>query len=259
MSPRTILFPSVRQEPTLVALEGAPLPTTTGNHERPPFLLQLTSAALMNADNHSRYSRTSSPADRPDPAAATGTCLSLVSLWCGQLARVHWSGKEQEILLTTFISLLFYNPSYPILFFPAPRSWTQESGQRSSAWAEDLRLTTSSWQRTWILVLVGPNSSPPLEAREKSRTPGYLQVAGDICKATPFFLFLFHTLRPLLSPFLLFQPGLFSSLWIPKVFAYSVCQYLGLKFWVFVRDFLRGYALSSSSFVLSVWGEIIMC
>ena len=120
MSPRTILFASVREEPTLVALEGAPLPTTTVNHERIPFLLQLTSAALMNADNHSGYSRTSSPADRPDPAAATGTCLSLVSLWCGQLARVHWSGKVQEILLTTFISLLFSTPPILSYFFFLP-------------------------------------------------------------------------------------------------------------------------------------------
>ena len=30
--------------------------------------------------------------------------------------------------------------------------------------------------------------------------PSYLQVAGDVCKATPFFLFLSPTLRPLFSP-----------------------------------------------------------
>ena len=32
-------FRSVRQEPALGALEGAPLPTTTGNHERTPIFI----------------------------------------------------------------------------------------------------------------------------------------------------------------------------------------------------------------------------
>ena len=38
--------------------------------------------------DHSGYSGASLPANGPDPAAATGTLLSLVSSWRGQLARV---------------------------------------------------------------------------------------------------------------------------------------------------------------------------
>ena len=213
MSPQTILFPSVRQEPTLVALEGGPLPTTTGNHEGTPFLLQLTSAALMRSDNHSGYSRTSSPANGPDRLAATGTCLSLVSSWCGRLSRVHWSGKEQEILLTTFISPLFSTPPILSYFFlsPGPGHRNLVTGPQPELRIGDLSPPLGRELEFWFwlgqvpVLLWRPGKSPV--------TPGYLQAAGDIRKATPFFLFLSSTQTSFLSPFLLFQPGLFSSLW----------------------------------------------
>ena len=66
------------------------------------------------------------------------------------------TGKEQETLLTSLpLPLSFLSLTIPILpYFSSPLSWMQESGQRASAWAEDWRLITSSWQRTWILILV---------------------------------------------------------------------------------------------------------
>ena len=58
----------------------------------------------------------------PDPAAATGTLLSLVSSWHGRQVRVPWPGKEQETLLTSFsflLSFLFLTlPVLPFFFFP---------------------------------------------------------------------------------------------------------------------------------------------
>ena len=76
----------------------------------------------------------------------------------------------------------------------------QKSGQWASAWAEDWRLFTSSWQRTRILAL-GLSSSPPFSGGpgKSPVMPGYLQVAGDVCKATPFLFFLSSTFRPLFS------------------------------------------------------------
>ena len=106
--------------------------------------------------DHSGYSGASLPANGPDPAATTGTFLSLVFSWCRQLARVPWPGKEQEPLLISlpfplsFLSLTL--PIFPHFVFLVPRSWTQVSCRRASAWAEDWRLITSSWQRTQILV-----------------------------------------------------------------------------------------------------------
>ena len=51
------------------------------------------------------------------------------------------------------------------------------------------------------MVLAGPSSSPPFSGGpgKSPIMPGYLQVAGDVCKATPFFLFLSPALRPLVS------------------------------------------------------------
>lgn len=57
--------------------------------------------------DHSRYLRTSSPADGPDPVATTGTLWSLVFSLHGWLARVPPPGKGQEIF-------------WP---FPLPFSW----------------------------------------------------------------------------------------------------------------------------------------
>ena len=79
--------------------------------------------------------------------------------------------KEQTLLASLPFPLL--NLSYPPLFFLVPRSWTQESGQRASVWAEDWRLITCSWQRTRILVLISGRAEiqPSLlwRPREKSR------------------------------------------------------------------------------------------
>ena len=66
------------------------------------------------------------------------------------------TGKEQETLSNSLpFPLSFLSLTLPILpfFFLVFWSCTQESGQRASAWAEDWRLITSSWQRTRILVL----------------------------------------------------------------------------------------------------------
>ena len=60
----------------------------------------------------------------PDPAAATGTLLSLVSYWRGRLVRVPWPGKIQETLLTSLsflLSFLFLTlPVLPFFFFSSP-------------------------------------------------------------------------------------------------------------------------------------------
>ena len=60
----------------------------------------------------------------PDPAAATGTLLSLVSYWRGRLVRVPWPGKIQETLLTSLsflLSFLFLTlPVLPFFFFHLP-------------------------------------------------------------------------------------------------------------------------------------------
>ena len=161
--------------------------------------------------DHSRYSGTSLPADGPDTATAAGTLLSLVPSWSRQLARMPWLGKEQEILLTSLpSSLSFFSLTLPIFpLFLVPQSWTQESGQRASAWAEDWRLITSSWQRTRILVLfwflLGPSSSPPFSGGLKFHNAWVLQLAGDACN-TPFaplsclllpLLLIYHPFLPL--------------------------------------------------------------
>ena len=72
------------------------------------------------------------------------------------------TGKEQETLLTSLpFPLSFLSLTLPILpRFSSPPVldagiWSKGlSGRRASAWAEDWRLITSSWQRTQILVLV---------------------------------------------------------------------------------------------------------
>ena len=74
-------FPSVRQEPGFGPWKGS------------AFLQQMATLAgtLLHWDwhpDHSGYAGASLPANGPDPAASTGTLLSLVSSWRGQLARV---------------------------------------------------------------------------------------------------------------------------------------------------------------------------
>ena len=76
--------------------------------------------------------------------------------------------------------------------------------------------------------------------------------------STPFLFFLSSTLDlfSLSMPSLSTWP-LFLSLKTQGISVYYVFRYSGLKFWVFIRDFLRGYALSSPSIVLSVLREVI--
>ena len=61
--------------------------------------------------DHSGYSGASLPAHGPDPAATTGTLLSLVSSWRGQLARVPWLVRNKRLYWPLSLSSLF--PPFP--------------------------------------------------------------------------------------------------------------------------------------------------
>ena len=97
-------------------------------------------------------------------------------------------------LLSPSLSLSSFQPllSYP--FFLLSWSWMQESCGRASVWSEGQSLITSCGQRTRILVLVQYlvsdraefPSSLPRSPGKSPITPGCLQVARDICKATLF-------------------------------------------------------------------------
>ena len=95
--------PSVRQEPSFGPWKGS------------AFLQQMATLAgtLLCWDwhpDHSGYSGVSLPANGPDPAAATGTLLSLVSPWCGQLARVPRPVRNKRLYWPLSLSL---SPSSP--------------------------------------------------------------------------------------------------------------------------------------------------
>ena len=107
-------FLSVRQEPSFGPWKGS------------PFLQQMATLAgtLLCWDwhpDHSGYSGASLPANGPDPAAATGILLSLVSSWCGQLARVPGPVRSKRLYWLLFEALpsLFplLNPSCSSPFF----------------------------------------------------------------------------------------------------------------------------------------------
>ena len=91
-----------------------------------PFLLLM--GTLLRWDwhpDHSGYSEASLPANGPDPAAATGTLLSLVSSWRMQLARVPWPVRNKRLYwpFSTSLSLFpLLSPSYPSVFL-VPQSW----------------------------------------------------------------------------------------------------------------------------------------
>ena len=146
------------------------------------------------------------PMDQTQRLQLGGTLLSLVSSWRGQLARVPHLVRNKRLYWPLPFPLSVLSLALPILpVFLIPRSWTQQSGRRASAWAEDWRLVTSSWQRTRIPV--GPSSSPPFSGSpgKSPVTPGCLQVAGDVCKATPFAP-LFPPPPPPSFPLLLLKP-----------------------------------------------------
>ena len=171
--------------------------------------------------DHLGYSGTSSPANGPDPAAATRTLFSLVSSWSRQLTRVPWPCKERETLLTS----LYFPPSFLSLTLPI---LMQESGQRASAW-----LRIKGWSpplcrelKFWLCsgLVSGLNSGfvpvwPGLVSSRaefqssllwkpsiRSCNTWILQVAGDVCKATPFASPSPGLPPPLLSTWLPFLP-----------------------------------------------------
>ena len=103
---------SVRQEPRFGPWKGS------------AFLQQMATPAgtPLHWDwhpDHSGYSGASLPANGEDPVAATGTLLSLVSSWHGQLARVPRPVRKKRLYWPLSSSPLFslFNPSYPSLFF----------------------------------------------------------------------------------------------------------------------------------------------
>ena len=110
-------FPSVRQEPSFGPWRGSPF-------------LQLVGTLLRwdRHPDHSGYSGASLPADGPDPAAATGTLLSLVSSWRGQLAGApdRWGTRDFTELSPLPSPFRLLSPSYPSVFL-VPWSWTQKS------------------------------------------------------------------------------------------------------------------------------------
>ena len=97
-------FPSVRQEPGFGPWKGS------------PFLLLV--GTLLPWDwhpDHSGYSETSLPANGPDPAATTGTLLSLVSSWRRQLVRVPRPVRNKTLLSSFPFPLSFLSLALPIL------------------------------------------------------------------------------------------------------------------------------------------------
>ena len=108
MSPQTILFWVLGKSPLLGPWRGPLFLQQLVSMKGLPFLLWLICGLLRVLQNYLACLR-------PDPAAATGTRLSLVFSWHGQLARVPRPDKEREIFLTPFISPLF--STHPILFY----------------------------------------------------------------------------------------------------------------------------------------------
>ena len=180
-SPQTILFWVLGKSPLLGPWRGPLFLQQLVTMKGLLFLLWLISGLLRVLQNHFACLR-------PDPAATTGTRLSLVSSWHGQLARVPRPGKEREI----FWPLLSHPSFQPILsysIFSCPLvldtgiwpkglslSWGSETDHLLLA--EKLNFS-SGWADFQSSFSGGLGKCPVM--------PGYLQVAGDVCKATPFF------------------------------------------------------------------------
>ena len=153
MSPQTILFWVLDKSPLLGPWRGPPFLQQLATMKGLPFLLRLISGLLRVLQDHLACLI-------PDPVAATGTRLSLVSSWHRQLTRVPWPGKEKEILLTPFISPLF--STHPILFYfflsPSPGCRNLVEGPQSElkigVWAPPLgrELEFQFWL-VWVPVL----------------------------------------------------------------------------------------------------------
>ena len=96
-------FLSVRQEPSFRPWKGS------------LFLQQMVTlvGTLLHWDwhpDHSGYSGASLLANGPDPEAATGTLLSLVSSWHGQLARMPWLVRNKRLCWPLSPSLSLSSP-----------------------------------------------------------------------------------------------------------------------------------------------------
>ena len=103
------------------------------------------------------------------------------------------TGKEQETLLTSLpfpLSVLSLDlPILPVFLVPLVLDAGIWSKGLSLSWGletDHLLLAENSNFLVWFLV--GPSSSPPFSGSpgKSPVTPGCLQVAGDVCKATPF-------------------------------------------------------------------------
>ena len=140
----------------------------------------------------------------------------LILMWTtGQSAP---TGKEQETLLISlpFSFLSFILPILPL--FSSPLVLDAGIWLKGLDLSWGLEIDTSSWERTRILV--GQSFSHHLSGSpgESPVMPGCLQVAGDVCKDTPF------ATSPASSPFF-FQPGFLSSLWNlwrPEMFSFTL-------------------------------------
>ena len=97
-----------------------------------------------------RGTRASLPANGPDPAAATGTLLSLV-FWCGQLARVPRPVRNKRLHWPLSLPLSFLCLALPILP-PLPSPPVLDPG----IWSKGLSL---SWGLETDHLLLAENSN----------------------------------------------------------------------------------------------------
>ena len=168
------------------------------------------------------YSGASLPANGPDPAAATGTLLSLVSSWHGQLSRVprlvrnkrlYWPLSPALSFLSLTLSILPCFSSPPVL---DAGIWSKgrQPELRIRDWSPPLGRELEFW---FCSGLISGRAEFQSSLLWRPR-PGCLQVAGDVCKATPFAPL--SCLLPLLSTWLPFLPLKSLKTW--DIFLYSV-------------------------------------
>ena len=146
-------------------MEGVPLPATNGD----------SGGIFLHwvwHPDHSGYSGASLPANGPDPTAATGTLLSLVSSWCRQLARVSWPVRNKRLYWPLSPSSVFplLNPSYLSRFSSPPvldaGIWSKHLNLSWGLETDHLLLAENSNSGSGLVwFLVGPSSVLPfLEA-----------------------------------------------------------------------------------------------
>ena len=163
-----------------VFLRQDSISTGSSAHER---AVCFSSCGFRLYFSHSGYSGASLPANGPDPAATTGTLLSLVSSWHGQLARVPRPVRNKTLLISLSFPLSFLSLTLPILpCFSSPL--VLEPGIWLKGLQPDLRI--GDWspplgKKTQILVLISGRakfqSSLLWKPREKSRK-AWVSVGG---------------------------------------------------------------------------------